>query len=192
MSMRSRQFNASRGLTALESIVILASIVVIVAIMVPKVANSRDKQARDNIHQAIRDGDMKSIRRALKPTAIGETPIVPDAPVSEKWTAPDGSASTMNYCLLSYAVKWGHAGVVQALIDYGSNTDGEVWGNDRQPIFWAAYNGNQEIFDLLIRAGADPNAVVKEKTALGHAEGVYDEAAAFLRANGAEQASVAP
>lgn len=180
------------GLTALESIVILASIAVIVAMLVPKVVNSRDKQARDNIHQAIRDGDMKSIRRALKPTAIGETPIVPDAPVSEEWTAPDGSASTMHYSLLSYAVKWQHAGVVQALIDYGSNTDGEVWGNDRQPIFWAAYNGNQEIFDLLIRAGADLNAVVKDKTALGHAEGAYEETAAFLRANGAQQASAAP
>lgn len=184
--MRSRQFNRSIGLTALELIVILASIIAVVALIVPKIVNSRDKQARDNIHQAIRDGDMKRIERALKPTAVGETPIDPDAPVSEEWTASDGTVSTMRYCLLSYAVKWGHAGVVQALIDYGSKIDGVVWGNDRQPMFWAAYNGNQEIFDLLVRAGADLDAIVQNKTALGHAEGVYEEAAAFLRANGAD------
>lgn len=184
--MRSRQFNSSAGLTALDLIVILASIIAVVALIAPKIVNSRDKQARDNIHQAIRNGDMKLIKRALKPTAVGETPIDPRAFLSEEWTAPDGTVSTMRYGLLPYAVKWGHADVVQAFIDYGSNIDGVTFGNDRQPIFWAAYNGDQEIFDLLIGAGADLNAIVQDKTALAHAEGSFEEAAAFLKTNGAK------
>ena len=184
--MRQRQFNGSAGLTALDLIVILASIIVIVALIAPKIVDSRDKQARDSIYQAIREGDMKLIKRALKPKAVGETPIDPRAFVAEEWTAPDGTESSMRYGLLSYAVKWDHADVVQAFIDYGSNIDGVSFGNDRQPIFWAAYNGNQEIFDLLIGAGADLNTLVQNKTALAHAEGSFEEATAFLKANGAK------
>jgi len=178
-----KRFNDTTGLSRLDTLVILVTIIAIAAMLVPWLINIRDKSARDNLLQHIREGNLRGIRLAVERDAVGDTYIDADMTFTEEWTQPDGTQSNMSYSLLCYAVRWDQAEVVELLIERGANVDGRVWRNDRQPIFWAAYNGNKEIFDTLIRAGADFKATVKSKTALQYAEEGYEKAAAFLKAN---------
>lgn len=182
----SRQCKDTEGVSRLDILVILATIIAVAAMLIPWLVNIRDKNARDNIIQHIREGNLRNVSLAVERDAVGDTYIDVDMTITEEWTKPDGTPSNMGYSLLCYAIRWDHPEVVELLIERGANVDGKVWRNDRQPIFWAAYNGNQKIFDTLIRAGADIQAVVQNKTALQHTEEGYEEAAAFLKDNDPE------
>jgi len=177
------RFSRKTGLSALDICVIIASVLAVAGMLVPWLIDIRDNDARDNLLQNIREANMRGIRLAVERDAIGDTYIKADRTFTEDWTKPDGTASQMSYSLLAYAARWDQAEVVNFLIERGAEVDGKVWRNDRQPIFWAAYNGNQEIYDALIRAGADIRMTVKSKTALKYAEDGYPEAATFLEAN---------
>lgn len=65
--------------------------------------------------------------------------------------------------------------------------NGAVPPNDRQPIFWAAYSFDEEMFNLLLEYGAELEAHVEGKTALEHALRPYNNVADFLRAHGATE-----
>lgn len=180
------RFSKKTGLSALDICVILVTLLAIAGMLVPWLINIRDKDARDNLLLNIREGNIRPLSLAVERDAVGDTYIDSDRTFTEDWTKPDGTESQMSYTLLAYAARWDQAEVVDLLIELGANVDGKVWRNDRQPIFWAGYNGNQEIYDTLIRAGADIKMTVKGKTALQYAEDGYEEAAAFLKANSPE------
>lgn len=172
-TLQSRRVLANR-------VIVATVIFVVIAMMIPAIQTRRDMEARQGIAESIREGKVRMVERALNARVKLSTSLF------ENWTAPDGKTANMQYSLLSYAVRYDQPEVAALLLEYGVDVDGTEWGNDRPPIFWAAYNGNEAIFDLLVNAGADLNVEVRGKTAFGHADGAYTEAATFLAERGAK------
>jgi hypothetical protein len=168
------------GLSRVDILVILASIFVVLYIIQQQIVDSRDRTARLSVEQSVRDGDASQVKRGLK------TRILVDMSIYEPWTDLEGKEITLQCSLLSLAIKLQHPAVVDVLLEEGANVDGQVWGNARQPIFWAAYNDDQALYETLISAGADPSALVEGKTALEHAGERHEKAAEFLTSRGEE------
>ncbi len=66
----------------------------------------------------------------------------------------DGFAMTA----LGWAVLRGHSDVAKVLIDGDADLNKASGMASRTPLIWAVYADRKEIFDLLLNAGADPNA----------------------------------
>jgi len=168
------------GLSALEALLVCLSLFVVGGMIYKWNTTRLDNNARTGIPESIRAGDTEKLLRGLR------TSTDADLSIPEEWTNPDETIITMRYSLLAYAVKHQKPGAVNALLEFGSEIDGKVWGNRRQPLFWAAYNQDQAMYDLLVGAGAATDAIVENKTALGHATEGYPDAVEFLKANGVE------
>ena len=175
--------NRSAGLSRVDVLVILASAFVVLYIIYEEVVDSRDRTARLSIEESVREGNASQVKRGLK------TRILVDMSIYEPWIDAEGKDTTLQCSLLSLAVKLRRPGVVEVLLEEGANVDGQVWGNARQPIFWAAYNDDEEMFEKLIGAGADPGALVEGKTALQYASERHEEAEEFLKSRVGESSS---
>lgn len=174
------KFRKASGLSVAEFGIIIVVIVVVLGMAIPAITLRRNVEARHGAVEAVREGDVSTLERALNWRTS------PNEEFFEEWILPDGAVLLMHYSLLSYAVKHEQEAVVRLLIEYGADVDGQVWGSDRPPLFWAAYTANERIFDVLIEAGADIDALVVGKTALGYAKDGHEEAAAFLTERGAK------
>lgn len=178
--MHRRLSQRSAGLSRVEGLLILASTFVVLYLIQQEIVDSRDRTARLSIEDSVRNGDASQVKRGLK------TRILVDMSIYEPWVDAEGKETTLQCSLLALAVKLQHPDVVDVLLEEGANVDGQVWGNARQPIFWAAYNGDEEMYEKLIGAGADPKAIVEGKTALQYANEGHEEAAEFLKSKSGE------
>ena len=178
--MHRRFSSKSAGLSLVEGLLVLVSTFIVLSIIQREVVESRDRAARLNIEESVRNGDAAQVKRGLK------TRIFVDMSVYEPWTDAEGKETILQSSLLSLAVKLQHPSVVDVLLEEGANVDGQVWGNARQPIFWGAYNSDAEMYDKLVGAGTDLSALVEGKTALAHTSAGHEGAAKFFEARGAE------
>ena len=58
---------------------------------------------------------------------------------------------------LSYACKYGHAGLAQVLLDHGAKVDA-IDGNGMTPLFYACSQGHTKAARLLLECGAKVDA----------------------------------
>ena len=102
----------------------------------------------------------------------------------ERGADPNLAVSKGKLTLLFIATEQGHVPVMDALVEHGAHVDSPI---PRPAIIWAAGQGHLEATQLLIRAGANVNAVDENCwTALDHAiAGKHDEIVQALRAAGA-------
>ena len=59
-----------------------------------------------------------------------------------------------------------NAKVVKILIKAGADVDATIEGNETTPLHWSVQDGNPDIAELLLNAGADPNSIDNGWTAL--------------------------
>lgn len=132
----------------------------------------------------VSEGDIQKVRLALDAGA--------DVNVTRIFNPDIGPVEVS---VLEYAARQGKTEIAGALLEAGASPAGiantQPDAGRRSPLYWAALGGHQQIIDLLIEHGADPDAVIDGKTAEEWAVADGEtEAAELLRAlqgSGADQ-----
>mmetsp|Transcript_1582 Transcript_1582/g.3792 ORF Transcript_1582/g.3792 Transcript_1582/m.3792 type:complete len:189 (-) Transcript_1582:133-699(-) len=92
-----------------------------------------------SLHAPASAGNMEAVRRLLDQGAFV------DELDEDGWTP------------LRWAVQYGQCEVVQALVDAGADVEARTGG--KTALHRAAYMGRQDVCEVLLKAGADPNPV---------------------------------
>ena len=97
----------------------------------------------------------------------------------------DGVGGSSGYAPLHYAAREGHAACVSFLLEVGADVDRATKEGRATALHRAAYTGQRDVLDILLRAGADAGLADSDgETALhkAAARGWADSCALLLRA----------